>query len=982
MKLSIRYLFFLLFVMVLTQTSTNARNGKLKRITVSEGTAMSASLSPDGKTIVMDLQGSLWIIPAKGGAAKRITDEMQDARQPVWLPDSKTIVYFAFRDGGYDLWSIDSAGQNLTEITRGPYDDREPAVSPDGNFIAFSSDRKNSHNSYDIWLLSRVTGDISQITDDEFENRMPVWQPDGQHISYATRREGKSMIVTTSLDGHEKIEYASDNALTPMMWMDSTTLVYAAADGKNHTALKINEQIISDSEEVFKFKASTTNEGELFYVSDGTIKVRSLTGNEALKNISFTAGLDTLKPNYTKTIRDFTSDKPRPVLGIMRPALSPDGKQVAFIALGDLYLMTIGEQPVNITNDHYMEADPAWSPDGKSLVYASDRGGDKMQLWLHSVASGKAKQLTHLTTQPLGPAWSPDGSKIAYLSVDKMWGEASLGLYDLASDTTNSLSHTLKQPGKPSWSADSSRIMVSLPAQFSASFREGTNQARIFPINGDAPYWSTPVENLSIDTRGGGGPVWSPDGTKMAAIYAGQLNVWPVNDKGHPLGPPRSITTEIAHNPTWSGDSTEILYQSDAQLKKVNIFSGVAETIPMNMTYTLAKPNNKKVLRVSYIFDGESDSLVKDKDIFIEGNEITAIVPSKSKSTRGYELIDGTGKYAIPGLIESHVHPQKDFGQGAHRGWLAYGITTVRDPGNQPYHGVEDREASEAGVRIGPRIFTTGHLMEWQRVYYKMGVAIAGPAHLEKELNRAKALKYDLMKSYVRLPDAQQKRVVDFAHHEMGVSVTTHEIYPASKIGVDRVEHLGATSRRGYSPKHIGGAAYNDALQLMDKVVTPTIFGSLNILIEAHPELKSDKRLTLYPEWTQTGVRAPMKFPAYYLASLKQKSKVLKTLYRNGTTITAGTDLVLGMNLHGEINFYVNEAGFTPAEALKSATSVPADELSLKAGRIKAGYLADIVLLDANPLDDIYNASKVNTVIANGKTFTMEQLLDMSYSGH
>ena len=99
MKLSIRYLFFLLFVMVLTQTSTNARNGKLKKITVSEGTAMSASLSPDGKTIVMDLQGSLWIIPAKGGAAKRITDEMQDARQPVWLPDSKTIVYFAFRDG-------------------------------------------------------------------------------------------------------------------------------------------------------------------------------------------------------------------------------------------------------------------------------------------------------------------------------------------------------------------------------------------------------------------------------------------------------------------------------------------------------------------------------------------------------------------------------------------------------------------------------------------------------------------------------------------------------------------------------------------------------------------------------------------------------------------------------------------------------------------------------------------------------------------
>lgn len=982
MKISTRYLCFLFIVMELLTTIAFAGSGDLQKISVSEGTAMAASLSPDGKTIVMDLQGSLWVIPVEGGDAKRLTDEFQDARQPVWLPDSKTIVYFAFRDGGYDLWSIDSEGQNLKELTRGPYDDREPSISPDGEYIAFASDRKNSHNSYDIWLLTLASGEITQVTDDAFENRMPVWKPDGQHISYSTKRNGQFLIVTTSLSGEETVEQESKHLMTPMLWKDTKTLVYVAADGNNHTALNVNDRVITDDEDVFEFKASLNNSGELVYVADGKIKVRDISDPQRLWNIAFSAELATLKPVYDRKTRDFHSDQPRPVLGIMRPSLSPDGKRVAFIALGDLYVMTIGKKPVNLTNDHYMEADPAWSPDGKSLVYASDRGGDKMQLWLHNLEDSSSQQLTHLATQPLGPAWSPDGSKVVYLSVDRMWGEASIGLYDLNSSTAVPLSKTLKQPGKPSWSADSKRVMVSLPSQFSASFREGTNQGFIFPINGDTPYWSKPVENLSIDTRGGGGPVWSPDGTKMAGIYAGELNVWPVDDQGHPVGPPRSLTSEIAHNPTWSGDSTEILYQSDDTLKKINVFSGVVERIPFDMTYTLKKPNEKKVIRVSYVFDGENNTLLSDQDIFIEGNMITSVNPQGTKSTAGYDVIDATGKYAIPGLIESHVHPQKDFGQGAHRGWLAFGITTVRDPGNQPYHGIEDREASEAGVRVGPRIFTTGHLMEWQRVYYKMGVAISGPAHLEKELNRAKALHYDLLKSYVRLPDAQQQRVVEFAHQEMGVAVTTHEIYPASKIGVDRVEHMGATSRRGYSPKHIGGKAYKDATLLMDKVVTPTVFGSLNILVADHPELQKDKRLPLYPEWTQQGVTSPRNIPAAYMASLQQQAVALKNLFNQGTTITAGTDLVLGMNLIAEINFYVNQAGFTPAEALKSATSVAADALYLDAGRIKSDYLADIVLLDADPLADIFNTSKVNTVIANGQVYTLEQLLDTSYSEH
>ena len=107
--------------------------------------------------------------------------------------------------------------------------------------------------------------------------------------------------------------------------------------------------------------------------------------------------------------------------------------------------------------------------------------------------------------------------------------------------------------------------------------------------------------------------------------------------------------------------------------------------------------------------------------------------------------------------------------------------------------------------------------MEWQRVYYKMGIAISSVAQFEMELQRAKVLQYDLLKSYVRLPDLQQKRMVEFAH-SIGVPVATHEIFPAAFVGVDNTEHTSATSRRGYSPKMATlQRSYEDVIQLFGK---------------------------------------------------------------------------------------------------------------------------------------------------------------------
>ncbi|HJZ77933.1 MAG TPA: hypothetical protein VKE51_39665, partial [Vicinamibacterales bacterium] len=115
-------------------------------LTLHEGTNMAASLSPDGRTIAIDLLGTLWTMPVQGGTATAITDIFLDARQPSWSPDGRRIAFQAYRDATWQIWTINADGTDLKPVTSSPYDDREPAWAPDGNSLAFSSDRSGSYD--------------------------------------------------------------------------------------------------------------------------------------------------------------------------------------------------------------------------------------------------------------------------------------------------------------------------------------------------------------------------------------------------------------------------------------------------------------------------------------------------------------------------------------------------------------------------------------------------------------------------------------------------------------------------------------------------------------------------------------------------------------------------------------------------------------------------------------------------------------------
>ncbi len=974
-------------------------------ISFNEGTNFGVTLSPDERTIAMDLQGILWTLSTRGGTAVALTSGQQpEVREPAFSPDGDKIAFQGFYGGYFHIWIINTDGSGLKQVTSGNFDDREPAWVNDDT-IVFASDRDGS---YDIWQIDLDSGRLRKLTDHADDEAHP--DKKGDRLLYTREIRGQySEILLMEGEGNDETEITLMQSTDTRFYRPTWT---TRGDGFSYIS-HINNDIhlnyvpdvydvgayrdktVIDDGDVFPFKPAWSDRG-VYYTADGRIKFRSISvrqrTNDYLVNVrdvepvEFRATITANPARYAHKKRDFDSVDPQHTRGIGAMDVSFQTDNIIFSALGDMWLQQRNDQAQNTTNDGTQINDPVWSFNGRTVAYISDRGG-QMDLWIRDMATGNERRLTNDAHREYRPSWSRDGDYIAFLStrgISNTWGRADLKVINVQYGTVEVIDTRLHTPGKPAWSADNQHIVIAVADPASSRFREGIHGLRRYHVESKRSKMIEMPNGMGLSTRDGSGPAISRDGGKMAYVSEGELRVAHIDLTGDITGTVENRCEDPAHMPRWSNDDDKIYYLAGRALKSCNYLTGEVDSRPINLSWQRTQAGDKTI-RVRRLFDGVGDSYLENVDVFVSGGRITKIVPQRQDPVIG-QLLDYSRETMIPGLMAGHSHQSELRGESLGRNWLAYGITSVRDPGTNPYKSLMRKETWESGKMAGPRLFYAGWLTGGARVYYGQSYNAVTERALWHEIYRMQDLDYDMVKSYVRLPDEYQQILIREAH-KFGVPLSSHEIAPAVQNGMDSVEHIAATSRRGYSPKFsVEGRSYNDVVDIIAGsglriTTTATLDSGYFKYVQDHPQYLSDvKYRTFYDQLERDGLFATQS-AQYALNEIMKTDAVnesIKELHEAGANIAAGTDspfLPYGLAHHMEIIQYA-DAGLSNADALKTSMIKVAENIGVEndLGTLEVGKLADMVILLGDPLADITDIHNVRATIKGGHHYTIEQL--------
>jgi imidazolonepropionase-like amidohydrolase len=426
---------------------------------------------------------------------------------------------------------------------------------------------------------------------------------------------------------------------------------------------------------------------------------------------------------------------------------------------------------------------------------------------------------------------------------------------------------------------------------------------------------------------------------------------------------------------------------------------GMAVLAEMARTITGRRDGNLALVGGTLI-NGTGAAALQDAAVVVENGRITAVGPrSETRIPAGAQVIDVRGKSVLPGLWDMHAHfEQVEWGPI----YLAAGVTTVRDCGNELEFITSVRDALARGRGVGPRILAAG-IVDGSGPMAIGVERVDTPEQARAWTDRYHAAGFEQMKIYSSVK-LEELRAVAAEAHRLGMSVTGHvpnglNAYQVVEAGQDQINHLSGLFEILISPppaettkvtrlEAIAAIDVNspevrkaiDFFRQHGTVIDPTIaLTELYTVSRAKPAGSFEPGISTLPPALAAlfqDVDPPSPRTEALERMFRKSLEIVGALHRAGVTIVAGTDqAVPGHSLHREIELYV-QAGFTPMEAIQAATIVPAQVMGLnkELGTLEAGKRGDIIIVDGNPLEDIRSLRNVKAVIANGVMYDAADL--------
>ena len=1008
------------------------------KFTTTQGTWMNLDVSPDGKTIVFDMLGDIYTMPIQGGNAKAIRTGIAFEVQPRFSPDGKYISFTSDAGGGDNIWIMNTQGKEAKQITKESFRLLNNAVwTPDSKYLIarkhFTSSR--SLGAGELWQYHITGGSGIQVVkkkNDQQDINEPWVSSDAKHLYYsedmysggffqynkdpnkqiyAIKRynlvSGERQTITGGPGGAARPTVSPDGAMLAFVRRVGEKTVLYIHDLETGQEYPIYDGLNKDQQEAWAIFGVypnfdwLPNNKELIIWSGGSFQ-RINTETLAVTPINFQADVSIDLAQTVKTNTPIERDQFTPKV-IRNARTSPDGKTLVFSALGHLYKKTLPKgTPERLTASTDFEFEPSFSPSGNEIIYVTWNDLEKGTISFLDINEGEPVKLTTEKAIYRTPSYSKDAKQIVYR---KQAGNTDQGI----TFTKNPGIYVMDQDGQnptkitnygenPMFNNDGSRIYLQTGGTYFGSLTK-----KLISVNLQGH-----DEREHVISKYANHIVPSPDNKWVAFTNLHKAYIAPMPQIGKPLTldgksnnvPVQQIAKDAGVNLHWSSNSNTIMwtlgdeYYSNTLQDKFSFVPSGKQT-PTNMPDSglkvglnalVDKPSGRIAFRDARIITMNGNQVIENGVIVVNGDHIEAIgsaaevtIPDDCK------IIVATGKTIMPGLVDSHAHiggfraglPVQNNWQFAAN--LAYGVTTAHDPSANTETVFTLSELQKAGELVGPRLYSTGFILYGADGDFK--AVINNLEDARSSIARTKAFGAKSVKSYNQ-PRREQRQQVLQAAREQNINVVPEggsTFFHNLTMVIDG--HTGVEHNIPVAP------VYKDVLEIWGASgtgYTPTLivnYGGLNgeLYYYQRDNVWEDEKL--------------LKFTPRSVIDSRSKHRTMAPIkeYENGHILVAKTakDLVaagvkLNMGAHGQLQglgahwetWMLASGGLSNHEALKAATINGANYIGAgqDIGSLEVGKLADLIVLDKNPLEFIENTKTIEHVMINGRLYDTNTL--------